>query len=254
IRGSGLTVTTADFKLDGNINRIGIKGYDYTNIKTNARFASEFFNGLVSIDDPNLQFGAEGSIDLRQGVNEIKVKANIDTAMFQNLKLTDRQLFLRADMNLNLKGLHLDSIVGTADIKDLHVINDGKSLSLDSIQLISHQEDQDRSIRIQSSLVDGEVNGDFLLTDLTQDLQTLVREILLNIRNDEQAITSYYEQKDREPKSYETDFQLMIKNLQPVTALFNLDLLVSKNTMIQGKFMSGYTSILQAYSMIDSLA
>src|SRR5690606_24581505 len=32
IRGSGLTVTTADFKLDGNINRIGIKGYDYTNI------------------------------------------------------------------------------------------------------------------------------------------------------------------------------------------------------------------------------
>lgn len=254
IRGSGLTVTTADFKLDGNIHRIGIKGYNYTNIKTNARFASEFFNGLISIDDPNLQFGAEGSIDLRQGVNEIKVKANIDTAMFQNLKLTDRQLFLRADMNLNLKGLHLDSIIGTADIKDLHIINDGKSLSLDSIQLISHQEEQDRSIRIQSSVVDGEVNGDFLLTDLTQDIQTLVREILLNIRNDDQAITSYYAQKDREPKSYETDFQFLIKNLEPVTTLFNLDMLVSKNTMIQGKFMSGYTSILQAYSMIDSLA
>jgi hypothetical protein len=254
VKGSGLTVTTADFKLDGRVNLIGIRDYNYTNIKTNARFASEFFNGFFSIDDPNLKFSAEGSIDLRKGINEIKVKANIDTALFQNLKLTDRELFVSSKLDVNLKGLHLDSIVGTADIKDFHITNNGKSLSLDVIQLISEQDEKHRAIHVQSSLMDGEVQGDFLLTDLIHDLQTVVKEIVLNIKNDQRAISSYYEHKNYKPKSYETAFRLKLKNVEPVVQLFNLDLLVSGNTLVEGKFTSGFTTILQAYSNIDSLA
>lgn len=254
IKGSGLTLSTANFKLDGKVDEIGIKKYNYKNIKTNARFASEFFNGLLSINDPNLKFRAEGSIDLRKGINEIKVRANIDTALFRNLKLTEQELFIRSDMDVNLKGLHLDSIVGTADIKDLHVVNNGKSLSLDVIQLISEQHNNNRAIHVQSSVLDGEVSGDFLLTDLIYDLQTAVKEILLNIRNDEKAIRTYYREKNYHPKSYETAFRFRLKDLEPVIHLFNVDLLVSSNTLVEGKFTSGYTTILQAYSNIDSLA
>ena len=254
ISGSGLTITTADFKLDGRVDRIGIKGYEYTNIKTNARFASEFFNGYFSINDPNVKFTTEGSIDLRNNVNEIKVKANIDTAMFHNLNLTRRELFIRSKLDVNIKGLHLDSIIGTADIKDFHITHNGQSLSLDVIQLISEQHDRTRAIHIQSSLLDGHVEGDFLLTDLTNDVKTVIKEILLNIRNDRQAITSYYEKKNYRPKSYETTFRFKLKNMEPVVHLFDVDLLVSANTHVEGKFTSGYTTILQAFSSIDSLA
>ncbi len=254
IKGSGLTVSTAEFKLDGRVNKIGIRGYDYSNITTNARFASEFFNGYFAIDDPNLKFTTEGSIDLRKDVNEIKVRANIDTAIFQNLKLTDRELFLRTKLDVNLKGLHLDSIVGTADIKDFHIINSGKSLSLDVINLTSEKDQRNRAIHIESSLLDGEVQGDFLLTDLTHDLQTVVKEILLNIRNDENAIQTYYREKNYKPNSYEAAFHFRLKNMEPVVNLFNVDLLVSSNTVLEGKFTSGYTTILQAFSSIDSLA
>ncbi|HET7178366.1 MAG TPA: hypothetical protein VFI14_01515, partial [Chryseosolibacter sp.] len=52
VKGSGLTVQTADFKLVGKVDLFGFKNYNYTNINTNARFASEFFNGFFSIDDP----------------------------------------------------------------------------------------------------------------------------------------------------------------------------------------------------------
>lgn len=254
IRGSGLSQSTANFKLDGRVDRIGIKKYDYTNIKTNARFASEFFNGYFSIDDPNLKFVAEGSIDLRKGINEIKVRANIDTANFQNLHLTPRQLFLRSDIDVNIKGLHLDSIVGTAGIRNFHVINDGKSLSLDIIHVISEKFEDRRAIHVQSSLLDGEIEGNFLMTDLSLDLQTAVKEILLNIRNDQAAIQSYYSGKNYHPRSYESTFRLRLKNLEPVVHLFNVDLLVSANTLIEGKFTSGYTTIFQAFSRIDSLA
>ena len=254
LKGSGLTVSTADFKLDGKVDVIGVRNYNYTHIKTNARFASEFFNGFFSINDPNLRFRSEGSIDLRKGINEIKVKANIDTALFQNLKITDRELFIRSNLDVNLKGLHLDSIVGTADIKDLQITQNGKSLALDVIKLRSERDKKNRAIHIQSSVLDGEVQGDFLLTDLAHDIQTVVQEILLNIRNDKKEISAYYQQKNYKPKVYETAFHVKLKNLQPVAQLFSLDLLVSDNTSIQGKFTSGYTTILQAFSTIDSLA
>jgi hypothetical protein len=254
IRGSGLTLTTADFQLNGNVDKIGILDYDYTNIRTNARFASGFFNGFLAINDPNLKFSTEGSIDLRKDVNEIKVKANIDTAIFNNLNLTDREIFLSSRLDVNLKGLHLDSIVGTADIRDLHIINNGQSLSLDSIQLRSERHGQDRGIYVQSSLLDGNVEGKFLLSDLSKDIQTMVTEILLNIRNDEKAIRNYYTQKSHKPKTYQAAFQLALKNLEPVSHLFNVDLLISPNTLVEGQFTSGYTTILQAFSRMDSLA
>ncbi len=43
IEGSGLTQKTADFKLDGKVSSIGINRYNYSNITTNARFASGLF-------------------------------------------------------------------------------------------------------------------------------------------------------------------------------------------------------------------
>lgn len=254
VKGSGLTLTTADFKLNGKVDLIGIRDYNYTHISTNARFASEFFNGFIAINDPNLKFRAEGSIDLRKGINEIRVKANIDTAFFQNLKLTQRDLFIRSDLDVNIKGLHIDSIVGTADIRNFNIKNNGQSLSLDVMQLISQRDQKNRAIHFQSSLMDGEIQGDFLVSDLSEDIQTVVREILLNIKNDQKEITTYYARKNDRPKSYETAFNLKLKNIAPVVQLLNIDLLVSDNTTVEGKFISGYTTILQAYSTIDSLA
>lgn len=254
VKGSGLTVQTADFKLVGKADLFGFKNYNYTNINTNARFASEFFNGFFSIDDPNLKFTAEGSIDLRQDINEIKVKAKIDTALIHKLHFTDRELFVRSDVDVNLKGLQIDSLTGKADIHNLQITQNGKSLSLDSIKLVSEKTNENRAINIESSVLDGTISGNFLLTDLSHDLQTVVKEILLNIRNDEKEISRYYKEKNNRPKSYETNFRITLKNVQPLVHLLNLNLAISDNTAIEGKFTSGYTTILQAFSDVDSLA
>ncbi len=40
-----LTQNTADFQLTGKVSSIGIYGYNYVNIETDARFASGLFRG-----------------------------------------------------------------------------------------------------------------------------------------------------------------------------------------------------------------
>ncbi|MFZ6011651.1 MAG: translocation/assembly module TamB domain-containing protein, partial [Bacteroidota bacterium] len=234
VKGSGLTLQTADFTLNGKVNSIGIRNYDYTNIMTNARFNAELFNGMLSIDDPNLQFTAQGSVDLRKGKNLIKVQAQIDTAFLHNLKLTPKNIFLHTKLNVNFTGLHLDSLAGTADLEDFNIHYDDEWLRLPNIHL--------------------DAQGNFLLSDLSKDVQKLIREILLNIHNDKREIATYYATRNYRPKNYETQFKFALKNVAPIIELIDVDLLISNQTVIEGKFKSGYTTILQAYTRVDSLA
>ncbi|MFM7852242.1 MAG: translocation/assembly module TamB, partial [Flammeovirgaceae bacterium] len=112
VQGTGLTESTADFVLNGKVSSIGIRKYNYKNISTNARFAKQLFNGKLTIDDPNLQFNAIGSVDIRPGKNLLKIKANLDTAYLHNIGLSKDYLFISTYLDIDTKGLVIDSLVG----------------------------------------------------------------------------------------------------------------------------------------------
>jgi hypothetical protein len=254
IKGKGLNAQVADFTLNGKVSSIGIKNYNYTNIETNARFAKELFNGYLKINDPNLEFAAVGSVDLRKGHDLVRVQAHLDTAILHNLNLTSKRIFLHSNVDVNIKGLELDSISGAVDLRNFKIDYNNNSLSLANIHLNAERTDQNRTVNLQSTLVDAQLKGNFLLSDISKDINKLVKEIILNIKNDEQAIRKYYETENYRPKSYETDFWVRLKNVDPIVQLVNTDLLVADNTLVEGNFKSGYTTILQVYSSIDSLA
>ncbi len=253
IKGSGLRASTADFTLDGKVNSIGVLGYPYKNITTNARFASEFFSGIFNIYDPNLKFKAVGSIDLREKRNIIKVKASLDTAILYNLKLTKNKVILSSQINLNIKGLEMDSLTGIADFNNFSIKYDDRELSLKKIHVNSQKEGKQRSLSLETTLVDAQMKGDFLFSDITEDVKTLVKEILLNVKNDEQAIEDYYHNKSTTPKQYKAEFNVQLKNIKSITNLIAVDLQLSSNVSIDGSFSSGRTTIFQAFSDMDTL-
>jgi hypothetical protein len=253
VKGSGLTLKTADFILNGKIKSIGLRHYNYSNITTNARFASQLFNGFITIDDPNLRFSAKGSVDLRGDVNAIKMEAELDTAFLHNLKLTKHYTFLRSGISMNIKGLHLDSLVGTADLKDFTIGYKKNQLNLREVHFSAQRSGATREAHVLTDLISAGIKGNFLISDISKDLQTLVREMILNIKNDKNEIHNYYAQKTYKPKSYQADFDIQLHNIEPVTRLFDTDFSVSRSSSISGKFTSGYTSILQAYTDVDTL-
>ncbi len=253
IRGSGLSQHTADFRLDGQVYSIGFNGYNYTNILTNARVASERFDGFLQIDDPNLQMKARGSIDLRGGRNIVNIQASLDTAYLHNLKLSKDSIFLHADFIADIKGLTLDSLEGTASFKNFHIDFNRESLQLDSIQLDAQRENNQRSFLLQTSLADAEIKGVYYLSDLFDNIRTLSKEIGLSIQNNSTATANYYRKKTDKPKSYQASLTVTLKDIRPLATLLSLDLGLSPNTVVHGTFASGYTSIFQAYTGIDSL-
>ncbi|MEQ9415214.1 MAG: hypothetical protein RIF39_15370, partial [Cyclobacteriaceae bacterium] len=253
IDGKGFTEASADFQLNGKISHFKIKDYDYKNIITNARFKSQFFNGSLTINDPNLKFQAEGSIDFSKDNELVKMKARLDTALIHNLGFTKDYFSLQSVVDIDSKGLNIDSIFGNAFLKNTKVTYRGESLEIDSIQVTSSKLTKGRSLLLRSSFADVNLHGEYYYSSLFNDLNKLFKEFYLTIKNDRAELNTYYLTKRKESQEYDANFNIILKDINPIIKVVGVNSQLSKNTRVEGKFSNGYTSILNAYSTIDSI-
>ena len=253
LAGRGFKVESADVKLDGEINKIGFRGYDYVNIVTNGRFFSQFFNGFLSIDDPNLKLSTEAKIDLRDEASSIKVNGNLNYANFHNLNLSNKHFFLSSVIDIDIQGLELDSLSGYINLHDFNIVYDENEIELDSIKIVSDREGADKKLSIKSSLLDVEMAGNYMYSTLYQDVSTLIYELGLQLQNDRTAIKDYYLDKTKSPEDYDVDFEFVLHDVNPIVNLFTKSLQLSKEITIQGEYFSGYNTMLTAYTSFDSL-
>ncbi|MEO1049412.1 MAG: translocation/assembly module TamB domain-containing protein [Bacteroidota bacterium] len=254
IDGSGFKLDDADFVLEGEIESIGIKNYTYKNIQTDARFAKELFEGSLSIDDPYLQFTADGSVNFRDDKDVIDIQARLDTLMLDKLNLSKDKIFISSNFKVDAEGLQIDSLVGNAIMNDTHFEYKDEKIDVDSLFLTSTKEDGQRSLSLRSNLLDADLMGQFDYTRVYVDFLDLFEEYWLNFKNDQYELAAYYEQKKKKKvRDYNLEYALKLKDINSFIAVFNNKLSVSPNTQIQGSFTGGYTSIFSFNTYIDTL-
>lgn len=253
IKGKGFNAATADFTLNGEVPSIGLLGYTYKNIRSDARFANQFFQGNLTIDDPNLKLSMKGSIDLRPGRDLINVRANLDTAQLHELRLTKEKVFLQSYVDIDTKGLELDSIVGSAVLKNTLLQLRNESITFDSIRVVSDNQKGNRSLLLRSSMADISLVGDFYYSTLFNDIQKLVKEFMLNLKNDPVAIKNYYLNKPKTDQAYQATINATFHDVNPIFQLLNVDLRTSNETLVQGEFINNSTSIMHVYTHLDSV-
>src|SRR5690606_38265596 len=186
IVGSGFQLENAEFDLKATITKLGIKGYEYRNINTDARMAKEFFRGQLSIDDPNLRFEADASVDLRKNVNKIMIQAQLDTALLKPLKLSEKEIVIGTNLDVDITGLEIDSIIGAASFTNTFFSYEGNALKIDSLDLLSLREDGIRNFLLNTDFVEIAASGNYEFTTLYDDVIRLVNEYRLNFENNNQ--------------------------------------------------------------------
>ncbi len=252
IKGNGLTTQTADFVMHGNVQTVGILHYNYKNIESNARFTKNFFNGSLSILDPNLSCSLIGSVDFRNKADLINIQARIDTARLKALGLIPQEFSFRSDVTIHSKGLHLDSLKGNASLSNIDLRYKENSLSLDSIAVVSAINGVNRSLQLKSSAGSLDLSGNFFYSTMFHDFQNIFEEFSLNIKNDKQALAEYYHKKDPWDQDYKADFRARLTDINPILNFLKLDMEVSKNVTVDGDFTNGFTSIFHAYSSVKA--
>lgn len=254
IEGSGLAFSTADFVLNGKIHNIGINNYNYSNINTNARFAHQYFEGILNVDDPNLKIEIDGNIDLRKGVESYNIDLNLEHAQLDSLKFLKQDVFVVADININASGLNVDDIKGEVQIKNAFIDYNNTPLFFDSLNIVAENFDNERRFKLTSDLIDWEFSGQFSYSILVKELKNIYTEYKLNLKNDFEELQEYYSNKPI-PIDNESNiiYELHLKDINPLIHLIPGDNQISKNINLQGIYQSGYTTITAFSSEIDTI-
>jgi hypothetical protein len=167
VNGSGFTEQALNANLDGNIRSIGFGGYDYQNIIIKGDFQKRLFNGLVSIDDPNIKLEyLKGSIDFSGKDPHFAFDANLQKANLKKMKLTLADFNLTGHFNLNFTGSNIDQFLGTARITEASLSHNGSPLSFDSLILQSYVVDNQKFLTLRSNELDADLSGNFKINEL----------------------------------------------------------------------------------------
>jgi hypothetical protein len=168
--GRGLTLQTANAKLEATIDSLEFRGYDYRNVAINGQLNQKFFNGDLSIDDENIALDFEGKIDYRDSLPAFDFSSKIKKLDLKALNLTKQDYSFAGDFDLKLTDADLTNIQGSAVVYNLQIIkNQEETYLIDSISLNSEVfANGEKSFSIASDVVNLEVDGIFDIEEIPQ--------------------------------------------------------------------------------------
>ncbi|CAN5887566.1 translocation/assembly module TamB domain-containing protein [soil metagenome] len=254
VEGAGFNLDHARLNLDATIQALYLNNYNYRNIVTKATLSRQTFAGDVRIKDPNLIFNASGQVDFRNGNRLFDISSRLERADLQALRISSKNLVLRADGRMNFSGSRLDDLLGQAHLVNASITYNGQEITADTISVVSRLDGRTRTLTLDSDMLRLEASGDFAYSTLLADVQTLAEEYRLKFESDEVAIANYYRRKSvRQVPDYEVDFRATLKDVNPVLHLFVPDLTISENALVEGSLRNGNTSIVSLFAQADTL-
>ncbi|OOQ57432.1 translocation/assembly module TamB domain-containing protein [Mucilaginibacter pedocola] len=237
IKGSGDDIATLNVKGDARIKYIGYKGYNYSNLTTSGTFIKKIAAGQIAINDKNVKLDLAGSINLNPKLPIIDFTGNVENAHLRNLKLLGDTITVTTQLNTNFSGTNLENLDGHILLTCIRVTDPRQSYVVDTVNIDAEGKGDARTISLHSDVADGSIKGSFNLATLPSYFKTIAKKYIPSLKTD---ITP--------PKPQNFDFNLTLKNLDPVLAIFRPDLKIPDQGTFVGKFNSNEkTATLNGY-------
>lgn len=253
IKGHGLELNNANFHLNADIDTVGIKGYDYSNIHTNGELANGYFEGELEAKDPNLTFDGQVKIDVRDNIDKINITACLDSLRLKPLGFSNQDIFMSSHINIDMKGFNIDSLKGFANLQGFKFQLDDKKIQLDSIKFLSFLVADQRVITLDTDGLTAEVKGNFKNSTVLSEIKRLNTELALLVQNNRDSLESYYDNLIPKDENFELDIKVNLWDANKFVQPFFSQVTLSKNIVLEGKFVSDNTSLLSLNTHWDSL-
>jgi hypothetical protein len=226
VKGRGLTLQSVNAKMDGLVTSLDLNGYEYNNIDVNGELSSQKFKGVLSIIEENLQLDFKGSIDLASSIPEYDFTANINNARLAKLNLIkrDTSAVFSTTAVIHLKGKNIDDLTGDIQLGKTRYDENGKSILLDSLQLITTQGELMNTARLRSQIMDIDIAGRYRHSSMLREAEQLVREFIPFV---EPPVKT-------ESGQLRINYNVTIKNLNPLFSIFLPQLQISPGTRLNG--------------------
>lgn len=237
--------------LNASISKLGLLGYNYTNIRTDAKYGLELFEGNLSINDPNLILTGNGSIQLKEGSESINMLLDLDSANLQALNLIDTTAYVHGVLEMDTRGIEIDQLSGIMRFKDIMVGFEDRVLDVGDFAFQSLFAGGTRTMSLNSDYIVAGASGQFQLEQMSRDLPLLFEQYLAILFQETPPIADL-EQNFNLP--YNLDLNVRLININPILDLIQPELYISKNTLIEGAFyQTSENTIFNFFTSIDTI-
>jgi len=227
VNGSGDELKNLKENVDAKISELAFKGYNYHNLAFNGSFIKKVASGKLTINDKKIKLDGSGSVNLNPELPVYSFNANVQNASLHDLKLLNDTITFTTQIDANFSGNSLTNITGKAALRKIRIVDPRNNYVLDSILVSATGKGNQRAINLKSDFADGYIKGSYDLATLPSYFKTIVKKYIPSLKTE---ITP--------PKPQEFSFNLTLKNINPLLAIFVPDLKVPD----QGTFIGDFDS------------
>lgn len=223
--GAGTKVEEMELIVTGKFDAIRANGYTYSNLNLYSVIKDTVLRSNVMIRDSNLALALDGRIQLAKDRPAYDIGIFLEGADLKDLNFTKDNIKVQAVAEADLQGSDINSMNGEIGLRNVLVIKDDKRLALDSMMYVSIDTRDKTKLKVRSSIVSADINGDIRLTDIPTALMG--------------HFNNYFDVAKAAPDTVKPnqnfEFDIRIRNASMITEVFMPELQISPGT-ITGRF------------------
>lgn len=200
-----------DAAIEGVVDSLDFNNYKFKNLTLDGKVQNRKFEGDFSIQDPNLDVNFAGKLDFNAPVPKFDFEMTLGKANLKALNLdhTNEKSMLSFILNANFTGNNIDNLDGNIWFEEGQYLNENDTIQLNSLSINTFNEDQ-AHLQIRSDFGDVDITGNYSFGTIAQSFQNILHQYLPS------SGVTY----DDESRNNQFDFDVSLKDLEPLTKTF----------------------------------
>ncbi len=232
VDGAGIDIQNLEIEMVGAVRSLDFNGYDYRNIQVDGQLVRKVFNGILGVNDKNLNLDFLGLIDFNETMPIFNFTSRIRNADLFNLKIThkDTVSIFSTDMKIDFAGVDIDNLAGSIILSNTSYLKGEQMHTMDTLSVKIFEDSVFvKHINLESDFIDAYFGGDFSIKQLGASINQF-------IRNYSGALAGNYPANRNKFYDQDITFQINLKSPQQLTSLFVPNLDIAPGTHFEGEF------------------
>lgn len=233
IKGSGFSEDNLKATVQSSISEFQIDNYILNEINIDGVIGNKTYDGRLRINDQNLRLNFSGLLDLSHSRAFVDFNATVDRIDLTALGLVkrDSSLVISTEINSGFTGNSLDELNGQIELSQTLVRYGTTEYRVEDMLLEAEGDERSRKLKLYSDIADIDLLGRYKIAYLPESISQVLNSFLpsynrisggKSLRSDDQNFT----------------YNVQIKNLDLITALFFPSIIIADSSRIDGSFAS----------------
>ena len=224
IEGRGFDTNNIDAKYHGFVSSIGINGYNYTSWNIDGNFENKTLKAQCSIIDSNLKTANINTSIYFGDKTRFKINGLVDYINFKNLNLSDQNISLSSNIDIDVTGTTLDEIFGHIKLDNSKLKYNDDLLSMHNLTLQSSINGEERKIQLTSNEINLSIDGQFKIQELPDAFKAILNKYY----------PTYIDLPKNITQQQHFSFQIKTNNIEDYLKIFNKKIKGFNNADING--------------------